>query len=180
MPNEDARHQQSDEKYEVGYGKPPENRQWKKGESGNPGGRRREDGLDGSLNRAMKRRIKVPLDGKQKSLTVRDALYLRATHDALKGSTSALGLLMKLDERREAERRKEIERRKAEEASSGLTIIDCELVLEDAPPNPIRDAIKLLQECVQDGSAPARVAEALDMLISYCKVYYSGWQPGPY
>jgi hypothetical protein len=52
--------------YEVGYGKPPKHTQFKKGQSGNPKGRRKAPrALDfiGLLRKSMSKKVKVRIDG---------------------------------------------------------------------------------------------------------------------
>jgi len=81
--------------YEVGYGKPPKSSQFKKGQSGNPRGRKR-----GSKNFATKAKealkAKVPLNknGEQVEVTVEEALLKVLTHSGLKGNMRAIEKLL--------------------------------------------------------------------------------------
>jgi len=55
-----------DEKYEVGYGKPPKSSRWKKGQSGNPKGRPKGSrGLRGDLDRELGTHQTVIIGGKE-------------------------------------------------------------------------------------------------------------------
>lgn len=58
----------SDENYSVGYGKPPKNRQWKKGQSGNPNGRPKASSipplnLQDGIIKEMSEYMAVKVDG---------------------------------------------------------------------------------------------------------------------
>lgn len=83
--------------YIVGYGKPPEDYQYKKGKSGNPKGRPR-----GSRNMAVLFRkglddkVAITEKGKQKKITVREAIVQRALIEAMKGKDKAIERIMKI------------------------------------------------------------------------------------
>ncbi len=78
--------------YPVGYGKPPTETRWKKGQSGNPGGKRKKAfashvGIARTL--AEPTTAKLP-DGKKIKLELMEASYFNLCRDALKGDNKAL------------------------------------------------------------------------------------------
>jgi len=89
---------------QVGYGKPPEATRFKKGQSGNPKGRRR-----GSLNVAtvfaqtLREKVVVNENGQRKTITKLEAAIKQFVIKAASGDLRALQLLVNLS--REAETR---------------------------------------------------------------------------
>src|SRR6476646_2838285 len=86
-------------RYEVGYGKPPKHSRFKKGQSGNPRGRKRSFGLDlagweSPLRKYLLEFKTVRIDGKKQRLPVVDLLIRRAVANALGGCTKSLKLLL--------------------------------------------------------------------------------------
>ncbi len=80
------------DKYAVGYGKPPRSSQWKKGQSGNPGGRpktRIDLVKDAAAILSEPVTARTP-DGKIVSLDAYEASYLALCQKGLKGNVSAL------------------------------------------------------------------------------------------
>lgn len=87
--------------YAVGYGKPPQHTRFKKGQSGNPGGR-----PGGSKNFAtlladeLGSKVRVREDGKTRTVTKLQAIVMRVTEGALKGEPRAIreivGLISRL------------------------------------------------------------------------------------
>ena len=92
--------------YEVGYGKPPKHTQFKPGYSGNKKGR-----LKGSANlftaveKLQNERVRIVHNGKQKSISVTEAILRKAGMDALNGNAKAQKIM--LDKKKKNERRKE-------------------------------------------------------------------------
>ncbi|WAT19277.1 DUF5681 domain-containing protein [Aurantiacibacter sp. MUD11] len=73
--------------YEVGYGKPPVETRFKKGQSGNPAGRPRHRPLLETMAReALYRKVPVKIGGKTRNLTVIEAAYQKLTVELLTGS----------------------------------------------------------------------------------------------
>lgn len=81
----------------VGYGKPPVEHQWKKGQSGNPKGRRPTEPPDivRSCIRAVSQRVAVPMNGRSKN-SLLDVAMMRMVTDAAKGKTTALREMIRL------------------------------------------------------------------------------------
>ena len=89
---------------QVGYGNPPEATRFKKGQSGNPKGRRK-----GSLNvstvfaQTLREKVVVNENGQRKTMTKFEAAIKQFVNKAASGDLRALQLLMSLS--REAETR---------------------------------------------------------------------------
>jgi len=84
-----------DRNYEVGYGKPPTQTRFRKGQSGNPAGRPR-----GSKNLAtlfeteLGERIAVSENGRRKRITKQQAMVKHVVNKALSGDSRLLQLLL--------------------------------------------------------------------------------------
>src|SRR5215218_6497619 len=85
--------------YEVGYGRPPRTHQWKPGQSGNPTGKKK-----GVKNRAtilssiMQRKVTITDNGKPRTITLHEGLYLKYVAPALNGDLKAAAFLLKFYE----------------------------------------------------------------------------------
>lgn len=83
-------------KYTVGYGKPPENTKFKKGQSGNPKGRApASKSLKSALRAELSQRISITEVGKTRKVSKMEALAKRLTAQALKGDARALVELLR-------------------------------------------------------------------------------------
>jgi hypothetical protein len=83
---------------EVGYGKPPKQHRFKKGQSGNPAGRPRKEKPNPSARALLERIASEEVEIGGRTMTMRE-LELRAIHHkAAKGDVSASRHLMKLRE----------------------------------------------------------------------------------
>lgn len=72
------------EDYEVGFGKPPKNTQFKPGQSGNPDGRpKKPKDIQAMVRGMMDSQVEVTVDGKQKKITVAEAMIMRLRNDVL-------------------------------------------------------------------------------------------------
>lgn len=81
--------------YEVGYSKPPKSGMFKKGQSGNPKGRRkRVKNFKSELEDVLSSKVTVTADGKPKSVSTVEAALMRLKEKALKGDPRALSLLL--------------------------------------------------------------------------------------
>ena len=92
--------------YEVGYGKPPKHTQFKPGYSGNKKGRPKgSTNLFTAIEKLQKERVRIVHNGKQKSISVTEAILRKAGMDALNGNAKAQKIMLDYFEKNE--RRKE-------------------------------------------------------------------------
>jgi hypothetical protein len=90
--------------YKVGFKKPPKNAQFKKGESGNPRGRRKgAKNLKTELAGLMEEKTPLMIEGKKRMVSRRLALLLRLMSDAFRGNVKAASKLLDLDFRYSAD-----------------------------------------------------------------------------
>jgi hypothetical protein len=86
--------------YEIGYCKPPKRTRFKPGQSGNPRGRpKAEKSLGAALNDALKAKVKLRGNGKERGVSSLDAYFIRVVMDAIQGKAVAQRLLPDLMER---------------------------------------------------------------------------------
>jgi hypothetical protein len=86
-------------KHDVGYGKPPVEHQFRKGQSGNPNGRPRKprpkpvdhpEAVAEVLTAVLSRKTRVKIDGKTVEVTLFEAIMLRLVNDAAMGKDRAV------------------------------------------------------------------------------------------
>jgi hypothetical protein len=84
--------------YEIGFGKPPKNSQFKKGQSGNPKGRPKgTKNLATDLEEEMYETIEVIEGGRPIKVTKQRAMAKRLMEKALKGDLKAISTLLQLN-----------------------------------------------------------------------------------
>lgn len=77
--------------YPVGYGRPPLASRFAPGVSGNPSGRPKgSGGLKTSLDRILRRKVQLKVDGRRKRVPVTEAVLLQLSHKALGGDAAAI------------------------------------------------------------------------------------------
>ena len=87
----------SDRDYDVGYGRPPKHTQFKKGQSGNPKGRRKgARGLKTDLRAELNERIAITENGKTVRLTKQQLMVKQLAAKAIKGDVRAISKLADL------------------------------------------------------------------------------------
>ena len=90
----------SNAKHKVGYGCPPENSRFKKGQSGNPKGRPRNADRELTIAQevmaALDEEITVTQNGKKQKLTKKTLLATTLVNNAIKGDAKATSLLLRL------------------------------------------------------------------------------------
>jgi|tagenome__1003787_1003787.scaffolds.fasta_scaffold19311984_2 hypothetical protein len=83
--------------YEVGYKKPPRHSQFKKGQSGNKGGRpKRSVDVKASVTKMLSDPVLVRIDGKAKKMSTLEATLVTLKANMLKGDLKALMAIIKL------------------------------------------------------------------------------------
>ena len=88
--------------YVVGYGRPPVQHQWKKGESGNSRGRKKKAASVGdTLKAKLRARIVVGESGRRRTMSMQDLILEQLIRDAAKGEPRARVLLFSLIDRYE-------------------------------------------------------------------------------
>jgi hypothetical protein len=87
-----------DKPYDVGYGRPPEGRRFRKGESGNPKGRPRgSKNMATLLDEELSERVPVNENGKRKTITMRKAITKQTVRKAASGNEKFIKLVFELD-----------------------------------------------------------------------------------
>lgn len=83
--------------YVVGYGRPPKRTQFKKGQSGNPRGRKKGTKSPTSIMRALlDRKVEIRDRGRSRKVPLMEAILLGSAHLALKGDVKNIALLVKM------------------------------------------------------------------------------------
>lgn len=91
---------QSEGNYEVGYGKPPKESQFKPGQSGNPKGRsKKTKDLQKLFERELSKTLRVSENGQLTTVTIREAFVKSVINAALKGERDARRLLFAVIEK---------------------------------------------------------------------------------
>ena len=94
-----ARSNTRERDYEVGYGKPPKATQFKKGQSGNPKGRKKAQSIEDLrvvLEDSLDEPIEVRQGGRVQTTTKLEAMFQAQLSDALKGKPKAVRRLFEL------------------------------------------------------------------------------------
>lgn len=85
----------NDSASKVGFGRPPEEHQWKKGQSGNPSGKKRSKFAE-EVHQVFGAKKKVQMGERTKSVPVLQALLREVTLKGIKGDNQALRLSIDL------------------------------------------------------------------------------------
>lgn len=86
-----------DRDYDVGYSRPPKHTQFKKGQSGNPKGRKKgARGLKTDLRAELSARIEISENGKTVKLTKQQLMVKQLAAKAIKGDVRAISKLADL------------------------------------------------------------------------------------
>ncbi|AXI55097.1 hypothetical protein C1J05_11890 [Sulfitobacter sp. JL08] len=83
--------QNSEDTYDVGYGKPPKHTQWQKGQSGNPFGKKiKEQSLFDELKKLCDKEIVVQQNGVSMPMTQGKAMLTAAFNKAMNGDLGSI------------------------------------------------------------------------------------------
>lgn len=92
MTNDD-----NDDGEKAGYKKPPKKHRFKKGQSGNPSGKKKKSMDSASiLARELEKTILINENGMEIRITKKQALFTSLTNDSIKGNATARRLLIKI------------------------------------------------------------------------------------
>ena len=80
----------SDDDYKVGYGKPPKATQFKKGQSGNPSGKKKPASLEDILKRVLAKQVTVTVDGNKQTLPMLEVIVQALVRKAATGDLAAI------------------------------------------------------------------------------------------
>lgn len=95
----------SDDEYHVGHGHPPKYRQWKSGQSGNPGGRPRgSKNRKTIINEVALEVHKMTEQGRSRNRTTLDLVFLTVLGLALEGKPAAFQYFDELSEKYSGDR----------------------------------------------------------------------------
>lgn len=85
----------SNNKYNIGYGKPPKENQFSKGKSGNPKGRPKGSrNTYKMLEELLSQKVPVIQDGKTIRISKKKAILLQAVNPAVKGDLKAITTIL--------------------------------------------------------------------------------------
>jgi hypothetical protein len=133
------------EDYEVGYGKPPESGQFKKGVSGNPSGRpKKASDFEAKLLRELNSPLVITEHGKRKVITKDEGIVKQVVNKALTAHVPTLRLLDNL--RRQALEKDAEQRRLANRTIDELTDEELTAIIRGQYPYPV------LRKATPDGA----------------------------
>ena len=84
------------EGYDVGFGKPPKEKQFVRGQSGNPKGRRKGKSPRSILNAVLDQPVIITKDGRSRKVKFSEAFISKVVAKALHGTTRDHVLLLRL------------------------------------------------------------------------------------
>ncbi len=97
--------------YEVGYGKPPKDSQFKPGQSGNPNGRPKGMPIPGrTFFDSLQEPVVVTVNGKRQKLSISAALHKKVAQKILEGDKQILKLALTLESKQFQARRERMDR----------------------------------------------------------------------
>ena len=105
---DDAINKSAPRTYEVGYGRPPKNGQWIKGQSGNPQGRRKQSSdLAECVVQVLAETGLANINGRTERLSYAEGVARKLVQKALEGNASAIRDLLRLQQDYHARLQKE-------------------------------------------------------------------------
>jgi hypothetical protein len=88
--------------YEIGYGKPPKGRPFRKGQSGNPRGPGGKKGLAAMLAVALDERVTITINGRRRRMTKREAIVAQMVDKSTSADLRAIKMLIDMQKQAEA------------------------------------------------------------------------------
>jgi len=82
----------------VGYRNPPRQTRFRKGQSGNPRGRRKGSGVRSAAEKVLDRKVMATVDGQRRKVPITEALFLQMAQKALAGDGRATRDFLKIAE----------------------------------------------------------------------------------
>lgn len=105
-----------DREYEVGYGKPPANKRFQKGHSGNPKGRPKGSrNLTKLMDEELNARVTITENGKEQMVQKRRAFVKRLINSALKGDDRAAQLILQTEYREDRTSKLDVQKKESPE-----------------------------------------------------------------
>jgi hypothetical protein len=86
----------SKDDYKVGKGRPPKHTRFKKGQSGNPSGRKKLPDVVEAAARVLEKKVSVTEDGVRKKMPAIDAVLIKQLAKAMTGDIRAAEFLIKI------------------------------------------------------------------------------------
>lgn len=84
-------------RFDVGYGNPPPEHQFKKGKSGNPKGRPKGSrGLVATFQKVINERVTIVEKGRRRTITLGEAAFKQVAKQAVSGDLRALSMVFSL------------------------------------------------------------------------------------
>ena len=107
----------------AGYKKPPVHGQFKKGQSGNPSGRKKAAiTFINTFEKVLKRPVTIKENGGKRKISALEGIFITTVGQALKGNTRAIQVMLALSERHNNEAHAELLDRKARSAKDQIII----------------------------------------------------------
>jgi hypothetical protein len=82
----------------VGYRRPPVHTRFRKGQSGNPSGRRKGAGIRSAAEKVMGRKVMATVEGERRRVPISEAVLLQVTQKALTGEARAVREFLRIAE----------------------------------------------------------------------------------
>ena len=150
----------NNQNYEVGKAKPHKHTQWKKGQSGNPSGKKKkEETLRDKLKSLLKEEVVLHQNGSPVAMQQDDAMLLAQVRKAInKGDTPAFKAIFEIAESKYAESAESAAPHNMKVSTADIAVLETHAdwvgVVEDAKSRKAADADDdaASEECTDDGN----------------------------